>query len=116
MLCSRNHTLAALLIVALVGAACVLIAVDNLTTGSSTEQRREFQQLVGGLGGGPSADLSHCTFSFDPRLCPNCSMNSGPIPGGIYFCRHHACCILYYPPINSRISSSSEGQPNAHSP
>src|SRR5712692_5945212 len=60
--------------------------------------QRAFQELVGGLGFGPALDLSQCEFSFDPRLCPACSRELGPIPGGGYFCPHHACSVFYYPP------------------
>jgi hypothetical protein len=60
---------------------------------------REFQRLVGGLGFGPAADLSGCAFSFDPRLCPDCPQNYGPVAGGVYFCPHHGCSILSYPPL-----------------
>ena len=60
---------------------------------------RDFQQLVGGLGFGPVVDLDGCGFAFDPRLCPTCAQNLGPIPGGKYFCPHHAGSILDYPPL-----------------
>ena len=49
----------------------------------------EFQHLVGGLGFGPALDLSRCEPSFDPRLCPACTQDVGPLPGGMIFCPHH---------------------------
>jgi hypothetical protein len=62
---------------------------------------REFQALVGGLGFGPAGDLSRCAFGFDPRLCPGCPHDLGPIPGGSRFCPDHGCSILYYPPLRN---------------
>jgi hypothetical protein len=60
---------------------------------------RDFQRLVGGLGFGPAADLDRCGFAFDPRLCPACAQDHGPIPGGKFFCPHHAGAIFAYPPL-----------------
>jgi hypothetical protein len=57
---------------------------------------REFHHLVGGLGFGPALDLENCEFSFDPRLCPGCSYDCGPIPGGRAFCPYHAGSIFDY--------------------
>lgn len=59
---------------------------------------RAFQQAVGGLGFGPALDLDTCAFAFDPRICPACSADHGPVAGGIYFCPQHACSIFYVPP------------------
>jgi hypothetical protein len=58
---------------------------------------REFQQLVGGVGGGPDLDLSHCAYCFDPRMSEGCPANLGPIPGGECFCPEHGCSILEAP-------------------
>ena len=52
-------------------------------------EAREFHRLVGGLGFGPAVDLSRCAFSFDRRLCPACPSDTGPVPGGLFFCPHH---------------------------
>ncbi len=90
--------LPAVLIAVLVGVAGLLVVADGLWA-EPDDRAREFQHLVGGLGFGPALDLSRCAFSLDPRLCPDCSQNHGPIPGGIYFCPHHACSILYCPPL-----------------
>jgi hypothetical protein len=63
------------------------------------ERVREFHRLVGGLGFGPSVDLARCEFGFDPRLCPACSDDCGPVPGGMFFCPRHAGSVLAYPPL-----------------
>jgi hypothetical protein len=88
------------LIVTLAIAAALAVCVESPAQRRRTAGSREFQQLVGGLGFGPAADLSRCAFSFDPRLCPDCAQNHGPIPAGVYFCPHHGCSILYYPSLH----------------
>ena len=99
---SRSTTLIACWIAASVSAAGLLVALDSLPAPERGDRAEEFQRLVGGLGCGPAVDLSRCGFSFDPRLCPDCPLNDGPIPGGIYFCPQHACSILYCPPLAPR--------------
>jgi hypothetical protein len=79
------------------GAALVLTLGDRPR---QEVQARQFQQLVGGLGCGPAVDLSTCAFSFDPRLCPACPQDHGPIAGGAFFCPHHACSILPCRPVS----------------
>jgi hypothetical protein len=87
------------LILTLVVAAGLVLGFGSRPSARARAHSEEFQQLVGGLGLGPAADLSRCPFSFDPRLCPDCAQNAGPIPGGLYFCPHHACSVFYYPPL-----------------
>ena len=53
------------------------------------ERGAEFQHLVGGLGFGPAPDPSRCESAFDPRVCPHCPYDLGPIPAGSIFCPHH---------------------------
>lgn len=80
----------------------LVIAAGGVTIADARWQRGqpervdEFQRLVHGLGFGPAIDLSRCEFSFDPRLSGNCPEDLGPIPGGVHFCPHHACSILFY--------------------
>ena len=42
--------------------------------------------LVGGLGFGPSVELSTCPVQFDPRLETTCNAQTGPIPAGGLLC------------------------------
>jgi hypothetical protein len=78
-------------------AAGLLLATDPGAGPRRSERGREFQQAVGGLGFGPALDLGTCAFAFDPRICPACPADRGPIPGGLYFCPHHAGSIFYLP-------------------
>ncbi len=80
-------------------AAGALLVADRPAQRARQERAREFQGLVGGLGFGPAADLSRCAFSFDPRLCPGCPQEQGPVPGGAFFCPYHGCSVLDYPPL-----------------
>jgi hypothetical protein len=102
----RSRFLLALSIALLAGTAGLLIASDSLVSTRRDRRSEEFQRLVGGLGLGPAIDLSRCGFSFDPRLCPDCPLNHEPVPGGVYFCPHHACSILYYPRLGPSRSSA----------
>src|SRR4051812_19386200 len=92
--------LLALVLILATGAGAALVA-DAATSRDRTGRAAEFQRLVGGLGFGPAADLSRCAFSFDPRLCPGCPRDLGPIPGGAVFCPYHGCSILSYPRLES---------------
>jgi hypothetical protein len=79
------------------------VAIGVLVTDARAQRRRaarseQFQHLVGGLGFGPTLDLSGCAFGFDPRLDDSCSEDCGPIPGGAYFCPRHAESVFSYPP------------------
>jgi hypothetical protein len=98
---SRAPTILFSLIAALAAAAGLVLVLGTCPNPRQEARSREFQQLVGGLGCGPSVELSRCAFSFDPRLCPECPQNHGPIAGGAFFCPHHACSILYCPPLRS---------------
>lgn len=86
----------------LVLGATAAMAVGALGRPKSNGPSEEFQRLVGGLGGGPAVELSGCEFSFDPRLCEECSLNHGPVPGGVFFCRQHGCSILFCKPLISQ--------------
>ena len=80
-------------------AGCIL-GFDPGSSNAHEVRSREFQQLVGGLGFGPSTELSRCPFAFDPRLGPRCQQDTGPIPGGACFCPHHACSVFEYQPLD----------------
>lgn len=90
-----------LLLLLLAAAVAAVLATEE------SRQRRPsgseaFQQLVGGLGFGPSLDLSDCVFGFDPRLDGACSWQRGPIPAGACFCPRHAGSIFFYPPVGRK--------------
>ena len=88
------------LVLALAASAAAVLVADPAAGRERRERAAEFQRLVGGLGFGPAADLARCAFSFDPRLCPGCPQDLGPIPAGAAFCPYHGCSILYYPPLD----------------
>jgi hypothetical protein len=80
-------------------------AVGALAVGSRPRDgaaAREFHGLTGGLGFGPALDPSRCAFGFDPRLCPACESDVGPVPGGAAFCPFHAGAVFDYPPAAGR--------------
>jgi len=89
-------------IAALAIAAIAVIVVDASPERADQKRSGEFQRLVGGLGFGPSLDLSRCAFSFDPRIESDCHWNTSPIPGGYCFCPQHASSIFYYPQLSER--------------
>jgi hypothetical protein len=91
----------ALTLLALASSAAVVLAVSAQPP-AAPAGAAEFHRLTGGMGFGPALDLDRCAFSFDPRLCPACSHDCGPIPGGRFFCPHHAGAILDYPPLEPR--------------
>ena len=99
---TKAPTLLYALILALAAAAGAALALGARRPASEEDRAREFHRLVGGLGIGPALDLEQCESSFDPRLCPACPNDCGPIPGGMFFCPQHACSILDYPPLNAR--------------
>jgi hypothetical protein len=99
---SKAPTLLWALLLILATAAGTALALGTRPSAEEDQRLQEFYRLVGGLGFGPALDLAPCEFSFDPRLCPACANDCGPIPGGMFFCPHHACSILDYPPLESR--------------
>ena len=58
-------------------------AVGSTLSGTSDHlaAARAFQELTGGLGGGPTVDLA-CPAHLDPRLDGECRFDAGPVPGG----------------------------------
>ena len=109
----RFRALCLVVLSALPIAAFAVLVADSHFHFAQQATEKEFQHLVGGLGCGPAVDLSSCSFSFDPRLCPGCEQDQGPIPGGVYFCPHHACSILFYPPLAGEAKASGEPGLNA---
>jgi hypothetical protein len=98
MMSFKGACLLVVLLIIVPVAAVVLVIADSIAPPRDHAHAEELQRLVGGLGCGPAVDLSRCAFSFDPRLCATCSLNHGPVPGGVYFCPQHACSILYCRP------------------
>ncbi len=76
----------------------------------------EFQRLVGGLGFGPTVELSPCENGFDPRLAGECSREAGPIPAGKPFCPQHASSLLEYTRLRPSSDDSPEKGQDAHLP
>jgi len=92
---TRSRTLNVVLMAAVAVAAALGLAALNHR--DSPGRAAEFQRLVGGLGLGPATDLSACAAAFDPRLCPHCAFDNGPLPGGRAFCPHHSLAVVDYP-------------------
>ena len=63
------------------------------------EPAASFHRAVGGLGLGPAFDLAGCELAFDPRICPQCSWDAGPVPGGRALCPHHALTVVPHPGV-----------------
>ena len=62
-------------------------AVGSTLNGTSDHlaAAKAFQELTGGLGGGPTVDLA-CPAHLDPRLDGECRFDAGPVPGGSLLC------------------------------
>jgi hypothetical protein len=104
-----------LLILGLAATAGVLLAVADRSRRDRESAAEEFQQLVGGLGFGPTVDVTHCPFGFDPRLDTGCQEDHGPVPGGFSFCPLHANAVFVYPPPD-QVESPQEGNGDAQVP
>ncbi len=94
---SRHGPAILLALIALLSAAAALML--GLGPAEPGPRAPAFQRLVGGLGFGPAVAPDGCTFNFDPRLCPRCGREHGPIPGGADFCPAHAVSVFAYPPL-----------------
>jgi hypothetical protein len=95
---SRGPNLVLALIGILATAASIAI-IHDAAPAEPSARARAFHRLVGGLGFGPAISLEPCAFSFDPRVCPACPYDCGPIPCGQVFCPYHAGALLDYPPL-----------------
>jgi hypothetical protein len=91
----RGPTILLILLTGLMAGAGVMLGIGD----RPRRPAGEFHRLTGGLGFGPAVVPDGCEFDFDPRLCPACAADSGPIPGGAVFCPHHGCSILEHPPL-----------------
>jgi hypothetical protein len=74
------------LIAILVVAAGTAVVIPFRSSTSQAVHKARFQQLVGGLGFGPTVELSTCAVQFDPRLETTCNSAVGPIPAGSLLC------------------------------
>jgi hypothetical protein len=79
--------LAAALALAL--AAGILLLAAGASSARVAESET-FQRLVGGIGLGPTTDLSRCGAEFDPRTGSACSLRHEPVACGSRFCPAHA--------------------------
>jgi hypothetical protein len=105
---SKADTVLLGVILAVTLTAGSLIALEGGQNSAALSRAHEFQQLVGGLGFGPAPDVGRCEFGCDPRLCPYCSFDTGPIPGGVFFCPHHACSVYDYPPVGPQAEALAD--------
>jgi hypothetical protein len=94
-----RSTMVLLVIVLLVGSSTLLMAFDSWEQPRHQARARALQERIGGLGFGPSANLSSCPFGYDPRLGPDCAHRYGPIAGGETLCPHHAGSVFAYPAL-----------------
>jgi hypothetical protein len=95
-------------------AAAAVLALDVALHRAQRQPAHEFQQMLLGLGLGPALDLSHCPFSFDPRVGHGCEQDVGAIAGGLYFCSQHAGSIFFCaPPLVQPRGSGSEANQDA---
>ena len=70
-------------------AACILLVAAGPSSARVAEAEA-FERLVGGIGLGPTTDLSRCGAEFDPRTGAACSLRHEPVPCGSRFCPAHA--------------------------
>ncbi|HQU44687.1 MAG TPA: hypothetical protein PK867_17860 [Pirellulales bacterium] len=77
---SADNLILATVLVAAV-AAMVVVAADQFGDVERQAADRRFQSAVGGLGMGPHADLSHCSWQFDPRLTDDDDAGLEALPG-----------------------------------
>ena len=106
---SRAPAVVFALVLALTAAAGAVLALGARAPAGAERRAEEFHRLTGGLGFGPARDLAQCELSFDPRLCPACPDDVGPVPGGVFFCPYHASAVVDYAPLSAK-------GPDAHVP
>lgn len=110
---ASKHSRTLFVIAALASTAIGLVIQDEIHQRRAATKNKEFQGLVGGLGLGPAIDLSDCAYTFDPRFCPACQENSGPIPAGAQFCPRHGFSIFHYPALERRGLPEGQGEPGS---
>ncbi|MCS7047203.1 MAG: hypothetical protein NZO58_12670 [Gemmataceae bacterium] len=89
---------AELLLTSLIALLCLLagglVVFDAGRSATTHDNVAAYQRLVGGLGLGPAVDWSRCPTAFDPRLCPTCPWDDGPIAGAMPWCPCHGCSLF----------------------
>lgn len=89
-----NEELFVGVLITVVGLAGVVLVVEQRDDEQATACARSFQQLVGGLGTGPSTSLEECGVSFDCRVSGYCWSDGGPLLCGSLFCGRHPALIF----------------------
>jgi hypothetical protein len=106
-----------LIIMSLAVTAAFVLLVEARHDAVPRESSQEFQRVVGGLGLGAAIDLEGCPCSFDPRLADVCSKDWGPVPGGLYFCPHHAFSVFpWRPSLKEAGGASREAKRHGETP
>ena len=104
------HFVAPAVALLMLAAAAALVS-EHRAAARRGEVRREFQQLVGGLGFGPAVDLSTCPFAFDPRLARDCQNRHSPFAGADRFCPHHGCSVFVVRPPQRGFAADQNLEP-----
>jgi hypothetical protein len=94
------------LLILVVATALVLIQ-EASSQPQRTERSEAFQRLVGGLGFGPSLDLTRGEFGFDPRLADHDADDEGPLPGGNRYSGVQGRSIFHYKPLSRNEQGTS---------
>jgi hypothetical protein len=86
-------------IMLIVVAAAAALTVASHAPADRQAHAEKFQRMLGGLGLGPAINLSGCPMCFDARVRFACNEDDGALPGGKFYCRHHALSVLYCPAL-----------------
>lgn len=88
-------------IVSLSAAATAVVGLDGFAARSWHTVGRAFQTAVGGLGMGPQADMTHCSWQFDPRLAGDDDIGLDALPGMRDYNPWHAMAMFPIEPMAS---------------
>jgi hypothetical protein len=92
---SKSPEALALAVLALAFGAAGAVASSASRRPEDAARSRRFQEAVGGLGLGPTVDLSRCEADFDPRVGHVCPGRHEPTPAGGAYCPHHPGSVLF---------------------
>lgn len=89
------------LILSLAVAAAAMVTLDQFADRERQSVGDRFQAVVGGLGMGPHAELTRCSWQFDPRLAGDDDAALDALPGSHDNNPWHAAALFPYDPTTS---------------
>lgn len=93
---NRKPLLFLIVLLCLMLTVIIYLTAESLNLNAKeTYIKKNFQQLVHGVGLGATTKPTWCYINFDPRVDPRCPCVEWPIAGGYCYCPDHTGSVSY---------------------